>query len=245
MAILEAKNLNKRFKISRRKIDIILHPFKNTYKDVLNEINFCIDTNGIYSLVGPNGSGKSTLLRILCGILMPDTGSVKINNSPISINPEKVFLISDSEKGFYPRLSLINNLQFFSSLIENSKPGQEINIESLLEEFGLKEERDTRFQELSSGTRQRLAIARAMLFDPQIILFDEITKGVDIKQQQIIYELLYRLKNSGKTIIFATHIMDEIINLSDKIILINDGRLIGFSTYSEIKEHIKQVFDIK
>lgn len=245
MPRLEVRNLNKKFKQRRGGLNFILHPFEHNYKDILKNISFSIDRNGIFSLVGPNGSGKSTLLRILCGILLPDSGEVVIDDTPISIDPHKVFLISDSEKGFYPRLSLINNLRFFLALINDKDITRKNNLSKIVEEFGLEKEQDTRFQELSTGTKQRLAIARAMLFDPQILLLDEITKGVDIAQQQTIYTLLHRLKERGKILIFATHVMDEIANLSDMVILIQNGNLLGFGEYSQIKDQIKQVFNIK
>lgn len=244
MPIIELINISKRFAIKRGRLDTLLHPFTRSYKEVLNNLNLVIENQGIYSLIGPNGTGKTTLLRILSGILYPDNGFVKIDGEPFVLNPYKVFLISESEKGFFPRLTLKNNLKFFASLILSDKEIINKKIEKIIHDFDLDKETDTRFQELSTGIKQRLAIARAMLFDPEIILFDEITKGIDIKQQQLIYSLIRRFKEQGKTIIFATHLINEIKELSDKIILINDGRIISFGNYDEIKGDLKRVFGI-
>ncbi|MCX7944587.1 MAG: ABC transporter ATP-binding protein [Deltaproteobacteria bacterium] len=245
MPKIELKGVSKKFEIKKTKTEFFLHPFKKSYKNVLDDINICIEKPGIYSLIGPNGSGKTTLLRIISGILYPDVGEVLINNSRFNLNPSKVFLISESERGFFPRLSLINNLKFFASLIYSNM--REINkiITDILHEFDLEKEKNTRFQELSTGTKQRLAIGRAMLFNPEILLFDEITKGVDIKQQQIIYSLIKRFKDEGKTIIFATHLIKEVEELSDKVILLNQGKIFGFGNISEVTKDINRVFEIQ
>lgn len=244
MPLIEIKNLNKRFEIRKTRTELILHPFRKRYKEVLKDINITIERSGIYSLIGPNGSGKSTLLRIICGILFPDTGTLFVNNRELFLNPHIIFLITESDKGFFPRLSLKNNLLFFASLMSNNRKEIKENVEFLINKFELEKERDTRFQELSSGTKQRLAIARAMLFDPQILLFDEITKGVDLKQQQLIYSLINKLRKDGKTIIFATHLLNEVETLSDSVILLNDGKIIQFAPYNEVSENIKKVFNL-
>ncbi|MGB9600447.1 MAG: ABC transporter ATP-binding protein [Myxococcota bacterium] len=244
MSLIELQNIYKRFIIKKSRSELLLHPFRKRFKEVLKDINIKIDQNGIYSLVGPNGSGKTTLLRIICGILFPDSGKLLINNSPFYLNPHIVFLISESDKGFFPRLSLNDNLLFFASLMSNNRKEAKEHTDFLINQFELTAERDTRFQELSSGTRQRLSIARAMLFDPQIILFDEITKGIDLKQQQLIYSLIRKLQASGKTIIFATHLLNEIEALSDIVILINEGRILRFAPYKDIRSDIKKVFNI-
>ena len=245
MPVILVANLNKRFEIRKSKTELLLHPFKRRFKSVLNDINLTIDACGIYSLVGPNGSGKTTLLRILSGILLPDSGEVRIYDDTVSVNPNLIFLISEADKGFYPRLSLKNNLIFFASLILSNRKDIINRVECIIDEFGLREEVNTRFQELSSGTRQRLSIARAMLFDPKILLFDEITKGIDLSQQQIIYRLIKSLKEKGKTIIFSTHIRDEIERLSDRVILLEKGRLVTFGAYPDIRDDIRQIFNLQ
>lgn len=245
MPIIELKNINKRFERKKGRIEFLLHPFKKEYKAVLKDINIVIDKNGIYSLVGPNGSGKTTLLRIISGILYPDSGEILIDKNHFTLNPHKVFLISESDKGFFPRLTLKNNLFFFASLVSSDRKKIKEKIDNLMEEFDLDKERDTHFQELSTGTRQRLAIARAMLFNPDILLFDEITKGIDIKQQQTIYNLIRRLKELNKTIVFATHLIGEIENLSDYVILIENGKILDFGSYNDIRKNLNMVFDIQ
>jgi len=244
MPVISISNLYKKFEIKRSKRDILFNPFKREYKIVLNNINLKIDECGLYSLVGPNGSGKTTLLRILSGIILPNSGEVRVFDSPARINPYQIFLISEAEKGFYPRLSLKNNLLFFASLISANRRDITRKVDEIIDEFDLKCEMNTRFQELSSGTKQRLSIARAMLFDPRILLFDEITKGIDLSQQQTIYRLIKSLKKRGKTIIFSTHIKDEIENLSDKVILLNEGKIIAFGEYAVIKDTMRQIFNL-
>ncbi|MCX7959913.1 MAG: ABC transporter ATP-binding protein, partial [Deltaproteobacteria bacterium] len=233
MPAVELRNIFKSFEIKKGKKELFLHPFRKRYKEVLKDISFLLDGSGICSLIGPNGSGKTTLLRIICGILYPDRGEVLINNMPFSLNPNKVYLISESDKGFFPRLSLINNLRFFASLTSSDKKSIYEKTERIISDFELTNEKDTRFQELSSGTRQRLAIARAMLFNPEILLFDEITKGIDIAQQKLIYTLIRRLRDEGRIIIFATHLLYEAEELTDRIILLYQGRIEGFGPFGQ------------
>lgn len=245
MSVVELRNINKKFEIKKNRFKYAVHLFKKEFKVVLKDINLKIDSPGLYSLVGHNGSGKTTLLRIISGLLYPDIGEVLIEGRPFSINPEKVFLISEPEKGFFPRLTLKENLTFFARL--NIKEGNKIkeSVNRVIDQFDLRGEEESRFQELSSGIRQRLAIARAMLFDPAILLFDEITKGIDIKQQNIIYRFLKELRKKGKTIIFATHIKNEIEDLSEKVILLHKGEIIDFGEYRDIQNSIKGLFEIQ
>ncbi len=245
MPVIELRNICKRFEIKKGRTELILHPFRKRYKEVLNDFSLSLKNSGIYSLTGPNGSGKTTLLRIISGILYPDSGEVLIDNVAFRLNPNKVFLIAESDKGFFPRLTLWQNLRFFGSLINKDRKIVNDKIEIILNDFELTKEKDTRFQELSSGTKQRLAIARAMLFDPDILLFDEITKGIDIKQQHYVYSLLKKLRKAGKTIIFATHLINEIRDLSDQIILINQGRIVSIGSFEETEKDIKRIFEIE
>jgi len=203
----------------------------NTTHSVLNDFDLNIRKGEIVILLGKSGSGKSTLLNIISGIDIPDSGSVKIAGTDITKLSEKDrTLIRRHKIGFIfqffnliPTLTVKENLQLPLEL--NNDTDQEERIKSILSEVGLLDRANTYPDKLSGGEQQRIAIARALIHDPDIILADEPTGNLDYETGLQIVDLLDRVvKQKGKTMIMVTHSKD-VIGLADRIFSLKEGKL--------------------
>jgi putative ABC transport system ATP-binding protein len=203
----------------------------NTTHSVLNDFDLNIRKGEIVILLGKSGSGKSTLLNIISGIDIPDSGSVKIAGTDITKLSEKDRTLVRRQKiGFIfqffnliPTLTVKENLQLPLEL--NNDTDQEERIKSILSEVGLLDRANTYPDKLSGGEQQRIAIARALIHDPDIILADEPTGNLDYETGLQIVDLLDRVvKQKGKTMIMVTHSKD-VIGLADRIFSLKEGKL--------------------
>jgi putative ABC transport system ATP-binding protein len=203
----------------------------NTTHSVLNDFDLNIRKGEIVILLGKSGSGKSTLLNIISGIDIPDSGSVKIDGKDITKLSEKDrTLVRRHKIGFIfqffnliPTLTVKENLQLPLEL--NNDTDQEERIKSILSEVGLLDRANTYPDKLSGGEQQRIAIARALIHDPDIILADEPTGNLDYETGLQIVDLLDRVvKQKGKTMIMVTHSKD-VIGLADRIFSLKEGKL--------------------
>lgn len=203
----------------------------NTKHSVLNNFELSISKGEIIILLGKSGSGKSTLLNIISGIDVPDGGSVKIDGTDITkLSEKKRTLVRRHKIGFIfqffnliPTLTVKENLQLPLEL--NDDDNQEERIKSILTEVGLLDRADTYPDKLSGGEQQRIAIARALIHNPDIILADEPTGNLDYETGLQIVDLLDRVvKKKGKTMIMVTHSKD-VIGLADKIYSLKEGKL--------------------
>jgi len=186
---------------------------KNKTIKVLNDISFNFEAGKIYSIVGPSGSGKSTLLNLLSLIDTPSSGSIEINKNKISFNnkiendrirAEKIGIIYQ-DKNLLPDFSAIENVYLPNLLLSNDKDTSVNLAKKIIKNIGLSSRLNHFPSELSGGENQRIAIARALINDPEIILADEPTGSLDFENAKQIFKLLLNLKNKNRIIIFATH----------------------------------------
>lgn len=213
----------------------------NTKHSVLNNFELSISKGEIIILLGKSGSGKSTLLNITSGIDVPDGGSVKIDGTDITKLSEKErTLVRRNKIGFIfqffnliPTLTVKENLQLPLEL--NNDDNQEERIKSILTEVGLLDRANTYPDKLSGGEQQRIAIARALIHNPDIILADEPTGNLDYETGLQIVDLLDRVvKKKGKTMIMVTHSKD-VIGLADKIYSLKEGKLTETKKVAEVE----------
>jgi putative ABC transport system ATP-binding protein len=227
--MLELKNISKKY-------------FEgNTKHSVLNNLELSISNGEIIILLGKSGSGKSTLLNIISGIDVPDGGSVSIDGTDITKLSEKErTLIRRNKIGFIfqffnliPTLTVKENLQLPLEL--NNDDNQEEKIKTILTDVGLLDKANTYPDKLSGGEQQRIAIARALIHNPDIILADEPTGNLDYETGLQIVDLLDRVvKKKGKTMIMVTHSKD-VIGLADKIYSLKEGRLTEINKVSAVE----------
>jgi ABC transporter, ATP-binding protein len=194
-------------------------------KRALNSINFEIRKGEIFGFLGPSGSGKTTMINILTGQLLPDSGITQLlGKDSQDLHPtdlEKIGIVSD-QSGFYEKLSLEKNLLLYAKLY-----GVNLNrVDELLDKVGLLASKKVLAEQLSTGMKQRMLLARALINQPKILFLDEPTSGLDPTTSKSIHELLVQLKESGTTIFLTTHDMNEATLLCDHLALLNKGKLI-------------------
>ena len=202
-------------------------------KIALNSINFEIKEGEIFGFLGPSGSGKTTMINILTGQLLPDSGITQLlGKDSQDLHPtdlEKIGIVSD-QSGFYEKLSLEKNLLLYAKLY-----GVNLNrVDELLDQVGLLASKKILAEQLSTGMKQRMLLARALINQPKILFLDEPTSGLDPTTSKSIHELLVQLKESGATIFLTTHDMNEATLLCDHLALLNKGKLIEQGSPADI-----------
>lgn len=199
-------------------INNVSHKYKNNYL-ALNNVNFTIKPGEILSILGPNGAGKTTLIKIIAGFIHPTLGSITIKPNT------RLGIVFGGDLGFYNNLSAEDNLKFFGRLkkIPNSKLNYQIT--TVLKQVNLSDAKLQKVSTFSKGMKQRLHIARALLDNPQFLLLDEPTNGLDIEIADQIRKLIKSLNTEGYTIILTSHIVADIENLSNRIIMLNQGTI--------------------
>ena len=199
----------------------------------LNQISFSINEGEIFGFLGPSGSGKTTMINILTGQLQANSGKTELlgkdSQKLLPSDFEELGLVGDTS-GYYEKLSLYNNLLLFARLYGVSKS----RIEEILKQVGLYDSKDTPAEKLSTGMRQRMLLARALINYPKVLFLDEPTSGLDPTTSKKIHKLLQELKERGTTIFLTTHDMNEATLLCDNLALLNKGDLIEQGSPSEI-----------
>ena len=202
-------------------------------KTALNQIQFNVEKGEIFGFLGPSGAGKTTLINILTGQLKADEGTTQLlGKDTKDLTPEDlahIGLVGDSS-GYYEKLSLEKNLIVYAKIygLPNSR------VDEVLEQVGLLESKKTIAEKLSTGMRQRMFLARALLNRPELLFLDEPTSGLDPMTSKKIHRLLEELKEAGTTIFLTTHDMVEATELCDRISLLNQGDLVEIGTPRDI-----------
>lgn len=224
--ILTAKNLTKKF----------------GNQIAVNGVNISIEQGCFYSLLGPNGAGKSTTIHLLSTLLKADSGEIMIDEKKVGTENEKIkpFLgIVPQEISLYEELTALENLQFWGKMYGVEKNLLASRIEQQLKDFGLLDRKSDKVKTYSGGMKRRINIAAALLHQPKIVFMDEPTVGIDPQSRNNIYEALKRMKNEGITILYTTHYIEEAERFSDKVGIIDNGKIIAEGTVDELKKHSK------
>jgi sodium transport system ATP-binding protein len=203
---------------------------KKVYVTALKHVSFKIKQGEVVGLLGENGAGKTTLLRTIATLLTPTDGTVSVAGYDTLINPDevkkKIGVLFGGETGLYDRLTARENLEYFATLYGLSKHETKVRIEELAKMFGMRDYLNRKVTGFSKGMRQKVAIARTLIHNPDIILFDEPTTGLDITSSNVFRQLVHQLKRDGKTIIFSSHIMEEVTMLCDTVAMMHKGELV-------------------
>jgi ABC-2 type transport system ATP-binding protein len=216
---------------------------------VLSDLSLAVPRGSLTGLLGPNGSGKTTLLRILAASILPDSGTVRIlgqdtKNASVRIRERIGFVLGD-ERSFFWRLTAAQNLLFFAALHNMDHKGACLRIEQLAGLLQLTGELKKPFRDLSTGMRQRLALARALLHNPELLLIDEPTRGLDPGAAKRTRELIGQtlVKELGKTVLLATHNLEEAHEVCDRVALLKDRHILKVGPPEEVLTHLEEVFE--
>lgn len=204
----------------------------------VDRLSFVVGAGEVYGLLGPNGAGKTTTIRMIVGLLRPDSGWAEVAGFRTSDSPDevkaRVGLVSAND-GVYPWLSVREMLLFFADLYGlGSREAQE-NLRELANLFELTPLLDRRCSLLSTGQKQRVTLARALIHSPPVVLLDEPTRGLDVLGSQVVVDYVRRLRDEGKAVIVSTHRLDEAERLCDRFGLLHEGRLRMEGTLSELR----------
>ena len=210
----------------------------------VNGVDLQIKRGEIFGLLGPNGAGKSTTIRMLCTLLEPTSGTAYINGFDLVKQANDVRrslgTLLAGERSIYWKLTGRENLEYFAALYHIPATVARQRVEELIERMELKDRANELVEKYSTGMRQRVAIAKALLARPPILLLDEPTLGLDPQAARRLRELIAELKQEGHTILLTTHYMEEADQLSDRIGIIDTGRIIALDTPEGLKQRIEQ-----
>lgn len=237
---IEAEGLCKRYPINTGWRDILR---RRRYRTALQGVGFRLERGRVLGLLGANGAGKTTLLKILCTALIPDGGSARILGHDLETEAagakRRIGMVVNEERSFYFRLSCRRNLEFFAALWDLHGPAARERIDELLELVGLSERAEDRFDRLSTGMRQRMAIARGLLMDPELLFLDEPTRSLDPvttdQMHRFIREELVEIK--GKTVVVATNDLGEAEALAQELLVLREGEVAASGSMEEFAKH--------
>jgi ABC-2 type transport system ATP-binding protein len=238
---IETVNICKKFNQIKSYKDLILHPFRKKEVIALQGINIQVNKGELFGLLGPNGAGKTTLIKILSGLILPTQGKAYIHGYDVARDGKEArqvigYVVSE-ERSFYWRLTGRQNLRFFATLNNLSQSQAERRIDELIALTGLDDDADRIFKDYSTGMKQRLAIARGLITDPEVLLMDEPTRSLDPSAAQHLRKFIKEkiVGEDRKTVFLATHNLSEAEELCNRIAIINRGRIKACGTLMEIR----------
>ncbi|MCI9653331.1 MAG: ABC transporter ATP-binding protein [Acholeplasmatales bacterium] len=233
--ILKVENIRKTFKLSAKQKRI--NKTNDTVKVAVDGLSFSAVRGEIYGLLGPNGAGKTTTLRIISSLIKADQGDVLVDGASVVKEPEKVrgkigFLTSELKlEDFFTPNYLFD---FFSDLHRVPKDIANERKERLFKKFGVEGFKEVKIADLSTGMKQKISLIISIVHDPEIIIFDEPTNGLDVITAKVVTDFLQDLKQEGKTVILSTHIFSLVEKLCDRVGIIIDGKMILSDTLEAI-----------
>jgi sodium transport system ATP-binding protein len=222
------------------------HALTKTFKDkkrgvitAVENVSFTCRPGQIYGLLGANGAGKTTTLRLLATLLKPSSGSASIAGYDVGTSPEKVranvgFLAAST--ALYGRLTAREMIAYFGRLNGMEDPAIRARIDVLANELDMHEFLDRRCDKFSTGMKQKTSIARTLIHDPAVMVFDEPTLGLDVMTARAIVRFVRDCRNRGKTVIYSTHVMSEVEKLCDTVGIIHNGRLVAEGSLGQLQQ---------
>jgi len=238
MSVIRVDNLKKSFITQKGP----LFRRKKERVKAVDGISFSIEKGEIFSLLGPNGAGKTTTIKILATLLIPDSGKAFVKGFDVvkdDLEVRKVLTaVLPGERTLFWKLTVKENLFYFGSLYGLARKYVKGKIDGLLQFFSIEDKRDVLVEKLSTGERQKVVLSRALLPDPEVILLDEPTLGLDPAAAIALRKLIKQIADRGKTILLTTHYMYEADELSDCVAIINNGRIACLDTPHKLKQSL-------
>jgi len=228
LRMIQVENLTKSFRDLRRGL---VH--------AVDHVSFTARPGEIFGLLGANGAGKTTTMRILCTVLRPTGGRAIVAGYDVATQPSQVrqnigFLSANT--AIYDRMSAWELVQYFGRLYGLTEERLRERLETVFTSLQMNDFRDTLGAKMSTGMRQKVSIARAIVHDPPVLIFDEPTVGLDVLVARAVQHNIERLRELGKCILFSTHIMREVERLCDRVAIVNRGKVLACGTLTELRE---------
>ncbi len=225
---------------------IEVHELTKKYADLhrgeftaVDGISFSAQPGEIFGLLGPNGAGKTTVLRILSTVLSPTSGVATVEGLNVQRDAEavrrKIGFVSNNT-AVYERMTAFEMVEYFGRLYGLSASAVKHRAEDIFDKLQMHEIRDRLCSKMSTGMRQKVSIARALVHDPPVLIFDEATVGLDVLVARSLLQTVAQLRDQGKCIIFSTHIMREVEKLCDRVAIMNHGRILAEGTLDALRE---------
>jgi sodium transport system ATP-binding protein len=225
---------------------IEVHRLTKSYADLrrgqfvaLGGVTFNARAGEIYGLLGPNGAGKTSILRILSTVLRPTSGSARVAGYDVVTQPDlvrrRIGFVS-TNTAVYDRMTAWEMVEYFGRLYGLAAEPLRERMEAIFARLQMNEIRDLLGAKMSTGMKQKVSIARAIVHDPPVLIFDEATAGLDVLVARALLQTIAQLRDSGKCIIFSTHIMREAERLCDRLAIIHRGQILAEGTLAELRE---------
>jgi sodium transport system ATP-binding protein len=230
--MIQVENLTKSFRDLRRGL---VH--------AVDHVSFTAHPGEIFGLLGANGAGKTTTMRILCTVLRPTGGRAVVAGYDVAAQPSQVrqnigFLSANT--AIYDRMSAWELVQYFGRLYGLTEERLRERMETVFTSLQMNDFRDTLGAKMSTGMRQKVSIARAIVHDPPVLIFDEPTVGLDVLVARAVQHNIEKFRELGKCILFSTHIMREVERLCDRVAIVSRGRVLACGTLTELRERYGQ-----
>lgn len=243
---VEVKDLRKYFTSKKKKL------FKKTEKKefkAVDGVTFEIYKGEVFGLLGPNGAGKTTTIKMITGILSPTSGSVKVMGKDVDKNPMEALAnigtVLAGDRSIYWKLTARENLEYFAALYGCGKKEAKKRADEVLKRLGLEEKADELVEKFSTGMKQKVALGKALIPNAPVVLLDEPTLGLDPQSALNLREIILDIKREGRTVLLTTHYMEEADFLSDRIAIIDGGKIIALDTPEKLKSSLNEIKSIK
>jgi sodium transport system ATP-binding protein len=240
--MITVDRLTKTFKVSRQQRREMGPGFSGTTIDAVRDVSFSCRPGRVFTLLGPNGAGKTTTLRLIATMLKPTSGTITVGGVDVAKEPVEArkrmgFLTGST--GLYDRLTPDEMVKYYADLHGMNAQAYKQRRDELYSVLGIHEFAGRRIGKLSSGMKQKVSIARTIIHDPEVVVFDEPTAALDVVTSRNIIQMIKDCRAKGKTVIFSTHRMGEVSLLSDDLAIIHRGALIFNGSYSDFQEQMQ------
>ncbi len=235
---IEVRSLFKSFTVKEGPV------FRKTAKTVsaLEGVSFTVKKGEIFGLLGPNGAGKTTTIKTVCTLIQPTSGEVYVNGHDVVKDSQSarqdLGVMLTGDRTLYWKLTGRENLEYFAALYHMDRAKAKERIQTLLKLVGLEERQDTLVENYSTGMRMRLSFVKGILHEPPVVLLDEPTMSLDPQSARLIRETIKDLRRDGHAILLTTHYMEEADQLSDRVAVIDHGKIIALAPPRELKETV-------